>query len=159
MLVLLLRHGHAEAKRNWRGDDCLRPLNAQGMAEAGALAKLLATYAPQRIVSSPFVRCVQSVRPLGDAVGIPVETSASLVPDASAAAALFVRDVATDEPGAVVMCTHGEIIHDLQERLVVDDPSSFGPQSPREKASVWVLQRRDGRWVTATYLPPPPVGS
>jgi phosphohistidine phosphatase SixA len=159
MLVLLVRHGHAEAKRNWRGDDHLRPLNEQGLAEAGALAKLLTTFAPQRIVSSPFLRCLQSVTPLGEAVRIPVETSASLVPDASSAAASLVVDVATDEPGAVVVCTHGEIIHDLQERIEVAAPSSFGPDSPREKASVWVLERQDGRWITATYLPPPPVES
>jgi 8-oxo-(d)GTP phosphatase len=159
MLVLLVRHGHAEAKRNWRGDDALRPLNELGLAEAGALAKLLTTFAPQWIVSSPFLRCLQSVTPLGEAVGIPVETSVSLVPDASSAAASFVVGVATDKPGAVVVCTHGEIIHELQERLEVDDPSSFGPGSPREKASVWVLERQDGRWITATYLPPPPVES
>src|SRR5665213_1251054 len=102
MLVLLVRHGHAEAKRNWRGDDCLRPLNAQGLAEAEALAKLLTPFAPQRIVSSPFLRCLQSVTPLGEAVRIAVETSDSLIPDASSAAASLVVDVATDEPGAVV---------------------------------------------------------
>jgi phosphohistidine phosphatase SixA len=159
MLVLLVRHGHAAAKRNWRGDDSQRPLNAQGLAEAGALAKLLTTFAPQRIISSPFQRCLQSVTPLGEAVGIPVETSASLVPDASSAAASLVVDVATDEPGAVVVCTHGEIIHELQACITVDAPASFGPDSPREKASVWVLERQDGRWITATYLPPPPVES
>jgi 8-oxo-(d)GTP phosphatase len=153
MLVLLVRHGHAGAKRSWRGDDRRRPLNAQGLAEAGALASLLAPYAPVRIISSPFLRCVQSVRPLGETVGIGIETSPSLVPDAGATAALLVVAAAGDGP--VVICTHGEVIHDLQTHLGADGLSSFGPESPREKASVWVLERRDGRFLSATYLPPP----
>jgi phosphohistidine phosphatase SixA len=156
MLVLLVRHGHAGTKRGWRGHDDRRPLNEQGRAEAGALASLLIPYRPARIVSSPFLRCVQSVTPLGDAVGIGIETSLSLVPDAGEAAALQVLEVAAAaDAGAMVVCTHGEVVHDLQTHFGADGLASFGPESPREKASVWVLERRDGRFIGATYLPPP----
>jgi phosphohistidine phosphatase SixA len=156
MLVLLVRHGHAGTKRGWRGDDDQRPLNEQGRAEAGSIASLLIPYRPTRIVSSPFLRCVQSVTPLGDALGIGIETSLSLVPDAGAAAALLVLGAqATAEADAMVICTHGEVVHDLQTYFGANGLASFGAESPREKASVWVLERRDGRFIGATYLPPP----
>jgi phosphohistidine phosphatase SixA len=157
MLVLLVRHGHAGTKRHWRGADSLRPLNAEGEAEAEALGALLAGYAPARIVSSPFLRCLQSVTPLGHAVGIDVESSASLVPDAGSDATSFLLGVTTAGSWAVVVCTHGEVIHELQERLGGAGLPSFGPESPREKASVWVLDHRDGEFVSAVYLPPPAV--
>jgi broad specificity phosphatase PhoE len=155
MLVLLVRHGHAGTKRHWRGADSLRPLNGEGWAEAEALGVLLAAYAPSRIVSSPFLRCLESVTPLGHAIGIDVESSSSLVPDAGSAAASFLLGLGGGEPGTVVVCTHGEVIHDLQSSLGNTDLPSFGPEAPREKASVWLLDLQDGRFVSATYLPPP----
>ena len=158
MLVLLVRHGHAGAKRQWHGDDGFRPLDAQGLAQAAALVDLLAPFTPARILSSPFLRCVQTVTPLGDAYGIPIERSPSLVPEAGAAATLLARDVSIDGPGAVVLCTHGEVIHYMQAQLGQHGPPGFGPASLREKGSVWVLERCDGRFMEAAYLHPPRPG-
>jgi phosphohistidine phosphatase SixA len=162
MLVLLVRHGHAGTKRHWRGDDSVRPLDEQGFAEAAALARSLAPFVPARIISSPFLRCVQTVTPLSESLGVRIERSQSLVPEAGAAATLLAREVSVDGDGAgaVVLCTHGEVIHDMQTRLAHDGPagfSGFGPASLREKGSVWVLDRTEGRFIAARHLPPPPV--
>src|ERR1700677_2556209 len=102
MLVLLVRHGHAGAKRQWHGDDGFRPLDAQGLAQAAALVDLLTPRGPPRILSSPFLRCVQTVTPLADAYGIPIERSPSVVPEAGAAATRLARGVSIDGPGAGV---------------------------------------------------------
>jgi phosphohistidine phosphatase SixA len=158
MLVLLVRHGHAGAKRQWHGDDGFRPLDAQGLDQAAALVDLLAPFTPARILSSPFLRCVQTVTPLSDARGIVIERSPKLVPEAGAAATLLARSVSIDGPGAVVLCTHGEVIHDMQAQLAHNGPPDFGPASLREKGSVWVLERADGRFREASYLPPPRPG-
>jgi phosphohistidine phosphatase SixA len=157
MLVLLVRHGHAGTKRHWRGDDSLRPLDAQGLQEAQELVLLLAPFEPERLVSSPYLRCVQTVTPLSESLDLGIERSQSLVPEADAAATLLARSVAGSESGAVVLCTHGETIHEMQARLA-DDGVPFGPTSLREKGSVWVLERQDGRFVGAQYLPPPRLG-
>jgi len=165
MLVLLVRHGHAGTKRQWRGDDSARPLDKQGLAEAAALVHSLAPFEPARIISSPFLRCVQTVTPLSESLGIRIECSQSLVPEAGAAATLLAREVSVDGPGAVVLCTHGEVIHDMQTRLAPDgdaggaggaDFGDFGPASLREKGSVWVLERTEGRFTAARHLLPPP---
>jgi phosphohistidine phosphatase SixA len=157
MLVLLVRHGHAGTKRRSGRKDILRPLNEQGLAEADALAPLLALYKPLRIISSPLLRCVQSVTPLAHALGVTVRESPSLVPDAGAAATILALNVAFNGSGTVVLCTHGEVIHDMQARLGPDGPSNFNPDAPREKASVWLLERKERQFVSATYLSPPTV--
>ena len=154
MLVLLVRHGHAGAKRQWHGDDGFRPLDAPGLAQGAALAHFLARFAPARILSSPFLRCVQTVTPLSDALGIPIERTSNLVPQAGEAAIVLARNVSIDGPGAVVLCTHGEVIHEMQAQLTHDGIPDFGPASPREKGSVWVLERTDGRFSGARYVPP-----
>jgi 8-oxo-dGTP diphosphatase len=158
MLVLLVRHGHAGTKRHRRGDDTVRALNGQGLAESAALAHLLIPFAPGRIISSPFRRCLETMHPLSEALGLPVERSQCLVPDAGARAKKFLLRVSAEGSGPVAVCTHGEVIHEVQAHLGEDGPESFGPGSLREKASVWVLDRRGGRFVSATYLPPPASG-
>jgi phosphohistidine phosphatase SixA len=156
MLLLLVRHGHAGAKRQWHGDDGFRPLDAQGLAQAAALVSLLAPFAPARILSSPYLRCMQTVAPLADVLGVAIERAPGLVPEAGAAATRLARETAIDGPGAVVLCTHGEVIHEMQAQLAHDGLPGFGPASSREKGSVWVLERTDGRFHGARYLPPPP---
>jgi phosphohistidine phosphatase SixA len=158
MLVLLVRHGHAGTKRQWRGDDSFRPLDAQGFAEAGDLALLLAAFNPVRVLSSPYLRCLQTVTPLADALGLLIERSPDLVPEAGATATARSREVSGDGDGSVVLCTHGEVIHEMQARLAGDGVPSFGPTSLREKGSVWVLERQDGRFIAAHHIPPPGVG-
>src|ERR1700722_8645971 len=139
MLVLLVRHGHAGAKRHWRGDDSLRPLDELGLAQSEALTRVLAPFPPKRILTSPFLRCYQSVSPLADALGIPIEHSPSLVPDAGVDAKSLALEISTDGSGAVVLCTHGEVIREMQADLGPDGPPSFSTHSLREKGSVWVL--------------------
>ena len=155
MLVLLVRHGHAGSKRQWVGDDKLRTLNEQGLADARALVPLLVPFTPVRILSSPFQRCLQSVTPLAHAIGISVQNSPSLVPEAGVAATKSALNVSFNGSGAVVLCTHGEVIHDMQSQLGLHRVPNFNADAPREKASVWILERTGRRFVAATYLAPP----
>ena len=93
MRILLVRHGHAGSKHSWVGEDGLRPLSQRGRAEAEALVELLEPHAPGRIVSSPLIRCLQTVRPLAEALGLTVEQSDALRPGAGTAATTLARGV------------------------------------------------------------------
>ena len=154
MLVLLVRHGQAGSKRTWRDDDRLRPLTKLGQREAAALVGMLAPYGPTRILSSPYERCLQTVAPLSEGLGLQVELTKDLVPDAAVAAETLLRQVARGEPGSVVVCTHGEVIHSLQTTFARTSPAVFGTHPPRAKGSVWVLERVGGHFVQGTYLAP-----
>jgi phosphohistidine phosphatase SixA len=153
VVLLLVRHGHAGSKKKWRGDDRLRPLTPQGHYEADALRSLLFPFAPSRILSSPYVRCVQTVTPLAHGLGLRIERTKRLVPSAGDSAESFLRRVSRTETGAIVLCTHGEVISHLQETLRGNAPELFGESAPNEKGSVWVLDRVGDRIVNSTYLP------
>jgi 8-oxo-dGTP diphosphatase len=153
MDLLVVRHAHAGAKDRWTGDDRLRPLSVRGRGEALALVELLAPYRPRRVLSSPLLRCVQTVEPLAAHLGLPVETSEALRPRADRDAASLVRSLGSGTR-AVVVCTHGETIEALQRRLARPGQLAFGPGSEHEKGSVWVLSGSGGRFAEAIYLPP-----
>lgn len=150
-----MRHAHAGSRDGWQGDDRLRPLSERGRAEALALVPVLLAHEPRRIVSSPLVRCQETVEPLASCLWLPVEESDRLGPDADREAAELVRELANGRgAGAVVVCTHGETIEALQRRLARSGKLKFGPGGAHEKGSVWVLQARGGRFTSARYVPP-----
>ncbi|MBV8429758.1 MAG: NUDIX domain-containing protein [Solirubrobacterales bacterium] len=77
--LILVRHASAGQKSNWAGDDLLRPLDAEGAMDAVLLASLLSCFAPSaRVISSPALRCTQTVAPYAAGFGGSVETEAAL---------------------------------------------------------------------------------
>ena len=63
-MLLLVRHAHAGNKRHWQRLDSLRPLSVAGQAEAAGRLVRLEDYPIGRVLSSPTVRCQQTVQPL-----------------------------------------------------------------------------------------------
>lgn len=53
-------------------DQSSRPLSSAGLAQAEALAASLAAYRPVRVLSSPYLRAVQTVAPAAALLGLPV---------------------------------------------------------------------------------------
>ena len=132
--------GRAIASR-WAGDDRLRPLDERGRRQADAMVAPLAGYPLTRLVSSPYVRCVQTLEPLSARLGMSVEPEQAIAEGASAedARALLGRL----GPGPVVLCTHGDVV----EAVV-------GEGEPKKKGSTWLLARRDGDIQPVRYWPP-----
>lgn len=71
--MLLIRHARAGERAEWEGDDRLRPLDDRGWQQAEKLVELLAEFPVERILSSPYDRCVQTVEPLARACGLAIE--------------------------------------------------------------------------------------
>src|SRR3954453_420928 len=65
MTVVLLRHGSAGDRDRWDGDDRLRPLDKKGRRQAEALRDALLARGVPRALSSPYVRCTETLAPLG----------------------------------------------------------------------------------------------
>jgi broad specificity phosphatase PhoE len=103
--VLLLRHARAGERAAWTGDDTLRPLDERGLRQALALRNL-SQRAIGRIVSSPYRRCVETVEPLADALGLPVELDDRLAEGAPPKLAL---ELLAELDGGLA-CTHGDVI-------------------------------------------------
>jgi phosphohistidine phosphatase SixA len=104
---VLVRHASAGDRRDRAGDDRLRPLDARGRRQSAALVELLRPLEPRRIVSSPYVRCVETVEPLAAALGLPVEQDDRLAEGAGRAALELLRE------DGVVGCTHGDVVEEV----------------------------------------------
>ena len=156
MKLHLVRHARAAKRAQWAGPPLLRPLCDTGRAQAHALGKSLAASGIERIVSSPALRCRQTLAPLAHALGIAVEIDERLG-EGSDEAKLF-EAIASMRDRAIALCTHGETIGAVLERyraegLAIED-------EPRcEKGSHWVLEGRGARPSTIRYVPPSPAAS
>jgi phosphohistidine phosphatase SixA len=151
--VYLVRHAKAGDRSAWTEDDRLRPLSKSGRRQAEALVRSLRDLEIGRIVSSPCVRCEQTVRPLALDRGLPLELDEALAEGAPLAGLLELIDGLGLE--AVVACGHGDLIPEMIDHLRAQGvPTDDGPT---KKASTWVLEREGGVVVRARYLPPPAV--
>ena len=151
-MVYLIRHADAGSKAEWDGPDQARPLSEAGRRQAAGLVARLRHYPVRRILSSPADRCRQTVQPLAGLLGLPVEDTDALAVDATADDVLgLLADPALRH---AVLCTHGELIGQVFDRLLADGLAlPGGPRWP--KGSAWVLDRHGGdRVAAASYLEP-----
>ncbi len=151
-MLYLVRHAKAESRREWTDDDRLRPLSDKGRVQSEALADRLAEVATGLVVSSPYLRCVETVQPLVDRLGSTVRPDERLAEDTGFSGALALL---AELPDGSVMCSHGDVIPETIEALQRRGMVVVGEPDWR-KASVWVLTRRaDGTIAEATVWPPP----
>jgi phosphohistidine phosphatase SixA len=143
MALLLLRHATA-GHRNPRvgeAEDRLRPLDERGFRQANALPGLYSGYGVQRLFTSPYVRCRQSLEPLAAALGLPVEDRLELAEGVDEAEARALVGGLAEV--TAVLCTHGDVLG----LLLGEEP---------EKGSTWVVDAGpDGGLSRCAYLPPP----
>ena len=149
--VHLVRHAKAGERADWTEDDSLRPLSRKGRSQAEALVRLFEGRDVDRVVSSPAVRCVQTVRPLALSRALSVEGWSSLREGSPTEEALAsIRATG----GAVVACSHGDVIPAVismlqRQGIELVDPPSW------KKGSTWILERDGGLFTTARHVPPP----
>jgi 8-oxo-dGTP diphosphatase len=155
-VLYLVRHAKAGSRHDFKGNDRLRPLSSNGRLQAQALAARMAPTLLEAgvatLVSSPFLRCTQTLRPLAKAVGASVETDDRLGEGHSYREVL---ELLANLPDFAVVCSHGDIIPDTMSALERRGCEFTTPPDWR-KASVWVLRRNAAREiVTAECWPPP----
>lgn len=149
-VVILVRHARAGKRREWAGDDLLRPLDEVGRDQADQLAVLLACFAPDRIISADPLRCVQTVQPLAQRVGQQVQVE-SVYSDAtyenSREDTLAAMQTLLARPGqTTVVCSQGITIPALVQTLA---PGVRHPDT--RKGAAWAISAVDGEAVAADY--------
>lgn len=156
--ILLVRHAKAGDRASWSGEDDLRPLTPAGRRQAAALRRQLRLFGPTRVYSAQPSRCVLTVRPLADELGLPVlpEPLFSEKRYRHEPAAALDRLLDLTEPGAVTaVCSQGGVIphlvHELTGQAAIDDDGSV----PSKKASTWVLSFQHRQLLAADHYPPP----
>jgi 8-oxo-dGTP diphosphatase len=147
--VLLIRHAHA-GKRGNGADDERRPLSSKGLRQAAAIAERYRGLALTRTVTSPYLRCVETIVPLALAGGTDVEELDDIAEGAGSAAALALIEQAASP---IALCTHGDVIGEvlalLDRRGVPLDADGLA------KGSTWELTVADGVVTAGHYVAPP----
>jgi 8-oxo-(d)GTP phosphatase len=112
--VVLLRHAFAGDRLVWSGDDVLRPLDDRGRAQALALRNSLLRRGIALVLSSPYVRCTETVAPLAASLGVAIELDERLAEGAGGSGA---RELLVGRDDCVA-CTHGDIVEELIGRTL-----------------------------------------
>ena len=172
--IELVRHGDAAGRDRWAGrPDHDRPLSDLGVRQAKGLARdLMAAGDVTAVHSSPLTRCVQTLLPLADSLGVVVQPEEALAEattlpvldggDAWVAAAwlggravaLLDRLVAAHPHGRVVVCSHGDVIPAVVALLAGRDGLALRDVR-LAKGARFSLEFSDDRCVRAVPSPPP----
>lgn len=124
-------------------------MDPTGLAQADRLAEWLHHESPEIVVSSPLIRCVQTVEPLAESLGLGVTVDDRLSEGTDLHHAWTLVEEMAEH--TAVLCSHGDLIPEMISRcqrrgMVV--PGRRGCS----KGSVWTLQHWDGStFATGTY--------
>jgi 8-oxo-dGTP diphosphatase len=152
---VLVRHAVAGKRATWDGPDDLRPLTDKGRLQSDRLAEQLAAFGVTRVVSAPPVRCVQTVAPLAERLGLEVEREPLLGEDGygddPVAALARLEDLLRTD--GLVVCSQGGALPALLDALADRSGLALGDTHTR-KSAAWVLTLRAGDLVAADHRPP-----
>lgn len=157
-MLHVVRHAEAGDRLAWRDDDFLRPLDRDGLMQAEAIAAALAAKPVARVLSSPALRCVDTVKPLALLLGLTVLTEEALAEGAGPSGAFELAMSLAVEPHDSVLCSHGDVIPWLM--LTLARGGADIPDWRRcKKASIWELELSGAEVVSATYRHPRTFGA
>lgn len=159
--MVVVRHARAGKREAFDGDDVSRPLDAKGRAQADSLQHILDTYAPERLVSAPAVRCVQTLEPTATRCALSIEIDGGLgeerYRDEPAAARRLIRTLLAGHPTTrFLLCSQGGVIPGALRSLATSAELHL-PDVSTPKAAHWVLTLDGERLVQADRHPAPVV--
>ncbi len=153
--VLLVRHARAGDKDHWEGDDMARPLDREGAHQAKLLVDMLGGFGVTDVLSSPALRCRQTVEPLAQEAGTAVVADDRLREERAGDAFELAAELGRRDGCSAVLCTHGDVIPAVLRRIRADHHLEL-PQVLRcAKGGTWVLRSERGRFLSADYLEAP----
>ena len=151
MILYLLRHAEARPTGSGSAQDRDRRLTPAGQHQAHRVATTLHDAEIQRLLSSPALRCLETLAPLAEACPAAViEREPRLLEGAAFRGLLDLLKEIGDVP--TLLCSHGDLIpglihHFRRSGLHLDE-------APRcQTGSIWHVEHRGGAW-SARYLPP-----
>lgn len=124
--MILVRHASAGDRDAWAGGDRSRPLDERGREQAQKLVETLAAFEVARVISGPFIRCLQTVEPLAAARLLTVQVCEELGEERQAYDGVALVRSLAGEP--VVACVHGGLTEAV-----------FGPEWSLKKAAALVV--------------------
>jgi 8-oxo-(d)GTP phosphatase len=155
-VVAMVRHAHAGERKEWKGNDALRPIDARGRAQAERIGAALALLRPDRLYAATPLRCKQTLEPLAATLGgMPIVQDGAFAEPVDADEAAAKAKLAAQRlldlrgPGVPVVCSQGKIMPTLLATLHdEDDPEPY--KTP--KGDGWLLTWAGDRLLDASRL-------
>jgi 8-oxo-(d)GTP phosphatase len=118
--LIVVRHAKAKPRSSWARAEGDRPLAATGLRQALAAKRLLLAWAPRRVATSPWQRCLATMAPYVKATGAKVKVYDALTeahhrrqPQKTAA----VLESLFDKRRSVALCTHRPTLPTVLDQL------------------------------------------
>lgn len=149
--MIVLRHALARTRTGWKSDDEERPLTKPGEVQAKKLEPLLAAYGVRRVITSPALRCADTVDTYAKSVKTFLEVDDRLAEQTKARNVQLSVASALARKAPLVLCTHrptlpyifgalrlepielppgeGLVIHHRKGKIVATEP--FGHRSAK----------------------------
>ena len=151
MTIYLVRHAKAGSRSAWSEDDRTRPLTDNGWTQSRMLMTQFANETVTRLISSPFLRCRQTLEPLAAWTGLNVEIDERLAENTDRD---LVRELLNEAGDGTVMCSHGDVIPGVLT-LLEREGMVLTAWCDTRKAATAVLDREGSRFTTASFWAPP----
>lgn len=156
MTLYLVRHAHAGRRSEWVDADADRPLSEKGHHQTEALTRHLDGAAVARVLSSPAVRCQQTVAPLARDRGLDVEVHPSLLEGAVARSTTTLLWELAAAGEDVVLSSHGDVIPAALDALEADGVA-VDDRSGLPKGTLYRLEVDEtGHIASASFVDPRP---
>ncbi|MDA8102700.1 MAG: phosphoglycerate mutase family protein [Nitrospiraceae bacterium] len=141
MIIYLVRH----AKAGHRGHDLVldrhRHLTSSGLGQAKEIAGYFAVHPVERIISSPYTRCFETVAPAAEQLGLKVETSEALAEETTLPRLQALLEELAGQADPVALCSHGNVVPAALQLM-----GKFSPEALAcAKGSVTRFDTRTGR--------------
>ena len=102
-----------------------------------------------RILSSRYVRCTQTVQPLADKLGLTIETHPAMAEEASMKDAWQLLEETAESGRESVLCSHGNILGALLDGLSRRGVTFVADEVSCRKGSIWTVHVDHGEIVSA----------
>ena len=152
-MISVIRHAEAGDRDRWTEPDDLRPLTRGGRLQAQRIAEGFANEPFVQVMSSPFVRCMQTVSRLADARGLSVELRDDLA-EGQPTGYLEKAILEAEGVGPTAICVHGDALRALLDNLMERGIARRVGRATK-KGATWVLEVHDGAIVAARHVPAP----
>lgn len=147
MKLVLVRTARAVKRSDWTGPGGGRPLSDAGDKQAKGLVDLLGGTHVRAVACGPSLRSRQTLTPLANALGLPLQIDDRLDRDAPPAE-LMARVSALGEEGAVVCLHRGGLLAALEKTMGAGQADL---ESRCERGGAWIVE---GDPAQATYFSP-----
>ncbi|MEP6479941.1 MAG: NUDIX domain-containing protein, partial [Rhodoglobus sp.] len=124
--IVVARHGKAVAPELWDGPDSTRPLMQRGVDQSVGIAKGIAAFSPEKLISSTAARCLATVDPLARLTQLPVKATDDISQDAYDGSAASVDEIVAKrlrKKRTAVLCSHGPVLPQIVEALIAQTRS------------------------------------